>query len=213
MTTTRPVPEGAIIVRKFRAGRHTLKNKENNISEDGIRLANAVGRQQIGDMTITDGFITVLPRTMQTMEALLTHQPGAMDALVLHPPTDCMGSDEMFAFMTKGVKNPDGEDYFTIAKRSNGRTAIRELFGENGYIFFRSLFGRAIERMFTYMAGDNALGVFHTPAVDMAAEFYGATIEGDLRECSYVDFVQTADGSIYVTEVWICDREAVMANA
>lgn len=180
--------------------RHSFKTSDNHISLEGERLALAVADSQLGQAKnhVCCAFCNNLPRTYETLTAMGIDETSQVTVLNL------LGSNELFAVMLEPTVN--GKGFKDLAPTLGNRQAVKALHTSAMYNLFITLAHQAVKLMLGEMDNDSlAVGVFHSPTVEIAAEAYGHDCPDIFPEMSYVIFQMDNIGNIWVSKHWTCD--------
>jgi len=192
------------VKKTLRLHRHSLKDsKDNTIGPRGQALAAAVA-EAIIDQPVSDHFRGPLIRTEQTLDAMLnSNARQQFENVYDHEPIHELGSQELFDQMLE--PKVGGKGFKELAPVLGNRRAIWVLHSPNMYNFYLSLVKAGVEQMFHEMVGDFAIGAFHSPTVEMAAEAFDHEVPEQFPEMSCVDFEMNDTGEITVICHWVCN--------
>lgn len=182
------------IVRKIRYYRHSIKNPENNISPEGVVLAQkSIFPFEDGHFEI--GFYGELIRTKQTLEAMI--EAGRFfspNFIIFQEPIVGVGNNSIFNQM---------KNYGFKVAIKNGASVIDALIANHTadtiYQWMR-LAGSAVERMFVIMQAETcrAIAIGNDPMLSLAARYFGWEDAPSLRECGHIDFLMDDQRQITV---------------
>ncbi|PIY96827.1 MAG: hypothetical protein COY66_02780 [Candidatus Kerfeldbacteria bacterium CG_4_10_14_0_8_um_filter_42_10] len=195
------------VQKTLRIYRHSLKDgKNDSIGPLGIELARQVAKQTI-DRVVTDIFIGPLPRTTQTVEAMQSAVPDFFSGVVTLKSIPNLGSKEMFTFLTE--PKVAGKGFKELAERIGNLNALFTLHTPAAFDFLKSIVRQGVVNMFAEMIGNFAIGIFHSPTVELAAESFSIQLllPPQFPEMSYVEFIKPEDDDFEILPKrhWICN--------
>ena len=181
------------VVKTLRWQRHADKDSE-WISMDGLQqAANSV--EMIDGQSFTDVFFGPLPRTLQTLTAMMTGNPDKFDPEInQHGCIDQICTLEM----ATDLVTPKVKELMSGDKPLNPKEAVCKGHSAQQIVIWKEILATGVKIMLNKMKGEHGLAIGHTLLIPFAAEQITGLEFDHIETMEYIDFQLMEDDTIMV---------------